>query len=123
MNVQNEIKEPEEQPVVKKSRLKRLQEFDFNINRENATRIIPFLLFITAWIIVYIGNHQYGEKTLGKMDRIRKELKELKADFYTTNAELSNQSIQSQVTKKAEPLGLKELTTPPQRVKLLKNER
>jgi hypothetical protein len=122
MNEVNELKEPEA-PVVKKSRLKRIQEFDFNINRESATQMIPFILFVSAWIIVYIANHQYGEKTLGKMDRLRKELKELKADFYTSNAELSNQSIQSQVTKKAEPLGLKELTTPPQRIRLLKNER
>ncbi len=122
MNELNEIREPEE-PVQKKSRLKRIQEFDFNINRENATRLIPFILFVSAWVIIYIANHQYGEKTLGKMDRLRKELKELKADFYTSNAELSNQIIQSQVTKKAEPLGLKELTTPPQRIKLVKNER
>src|ERR1039458_6753028 len=121
----NELREtPQTEPQVpKKSRLKRLQDFDFNINRENATRMIPFLLFVTAWIIIYIANHQYGEKTLGKMDKLRKELKELKADFYTSNAELSNQSIQSQVSKKTEPLGLKELTSPPQRMKLLKNER
>ena len=121
----NELREtPQTEPQApKKSRLKRLQDFDFNINRENATRMIPFLLFITAWIIIYIANHQYGEKTLGKMDKLRKELKELKADFYTSNAELSNQSIQSQVSKKTEPLGLKELTSPPQRMKLLKNER
>ena len=118
----NELREKEE-PAAKKSRLKKIQEYDFNINRENATRMIPFMLFVTGWIILYIANHQYGEKTLGKMDRLRKELKELKADFYTTNAELSNQSIQSQVTKKVEPLGLKELTNPPQRIRLLKNER
>jgi hypothetical protein len=118
----NELREPEA-PVVKKTRLKKIQEFDFNINRENATRMIPFVLFVTAWVMIYIANHQYGEKTLGKMDKIRKELKELKADFYTTNAELSNQSIQSQVTIKTESLGLKELTTPPQRMKLIKNER
>jgi len=121
----NELKEPivPEEPVVKKSRLKRIQEYDFNINRENATRMIPFVLFIMAWIIIYIANHQYGEKTLGKMDKLRKELKELKADFYTSNAELSNKSMQSQVTLKATPLGLKELTTPPQRMKLIKEEK
>jgi hypothetical protein len=118
----NELREPEA-PIVKKSRLKKLQEYDFNINRENATRMIPFVLFVTTWIIIYIANHQYGEKTLGRMDKLRKELKELKADYFTSNAELSNMSIQSQVTKKAENLGLKELTTPPQRMKLLQNER
>lgn len=122
MNQLKEIPENSD-PVVKKSRLRKLQEFDFNINRESATKMIPFILFVSAWIILYIANHQYGEKTLGKMDKLRKELKELKADFYTSNAELSNQSIQSQVTKKAEPLGLKELTVPPQRIKLIQNER
>jgi len=121
----NELKEPvqTEAPVPKKSRLKKIQDFDFSFNKENATSMIPFVLFISAWIILYIANHQYGEKTLGKMDKLHKELIELKADFYTSNAELSDQTIQSQVTKKVEPLGLKELTSPPQRMKLLKNER
>ena len=122
----NELKEPPVQTEAhapKKSRLKRMQDFDFSLNKENANKMIPFVLFVSGWMILYIANHQYGEKTLGKMDKLHKELKELKADFYTSNAELSDQTIQSQVTKKVEPLGLKELTSPPQRMKLLKNER
>lgn len=113
--------EQEKKPASK--RLRKLQDFDFNINQQNAAKLIPFVLYVSAWIIIYIANHHYGEKTLGKMDKMAKEMKDLKADFYTINAELSNKSIQSEVVKMAEPLGLKPLTVPPQRMKLVKNER
>jgi len=50
-------------------------------------------------------------------------MKELKADYYTINAELSNKSMESQVVKAVEPIGLKELTKPPMRLKIPKDER
>jgi hypothetical protein len=117
----NQLREapPEQKPKKRSRRFQRLQDFDFKLNQENATRLIPFVLYLSLWVIIYIANHHYGEKTLGKTDKLRKELKDLKADFYTTNAELSNNSIQSEVIKKVEPLGLKELTVPPQRMKLI----
>jgi hypothetical protein len=71
-------------------------------------------------VILYIANHHYGEKTLSEMDKVRHEVKELKADFYTMNARLSNKSVQSEVAKAISNTGLKELTTPPQRIKLIK---
>ena len=103
------------------SRLKKLHEFDFMITKENAPRILPFIFFVSLWVILYIANHHYGEKTLLQIDRMHKEMKDLKADFYTTNAELSNKSIQSHVAKMVEPMGLKELTEPAQRIKLNNN--
>jgi hypothetical protein len=119
----NEFKAPVQPPPPKPTGriLKRLHDFDFKINEENATRFIPFVLYVSLWVIIYIANHHYGEKTLGRIDKTRKEMKDLKADFYTINAELSNKSIQSEVKKAVEPYGLKELSAPPQRIKLMDN--
>lgn len=107
----------------KPSRLKKIHEFDFKINKENAPKFLPFILFVTMWVIIYIANNHYAVKTIRNIDALEKEMKDLKADYYTTNAELSNKSIQSKVAKMVEPIGLKELTSPPKRLKLIKNER
>ena len=104
------------------SKLKNLHDYDFKINKESTLRFAPFVLYVCFWIILYIANHDYGEKVLSKIDKTNKEIKNLKADFYTLNAELSNKSIESQVSKMAEPLGLKQLTVPPQRLKLIRNQ-
>lgn len=105
------------------SRLRKIHEFDFKINKENAPKILPFILFVTMWVIIYIANNHYAVKTIRNIDALEKEMKDLKADYYTSNAELSNKSMQSKVAKMVEPLGLKELTSPPKRLKLIKNER
>lgn len=114
---------PEEEPKKPTSRrLQKMHDFDFMLNRENAARLIPFLLYVSCWMIVYIANRQYGEKTLSEIDRLEKETKELKADFYTVNAQLSNKSIQSEVEKMVADQGLKPLTEPPKRMKIVKDE-
>jgi hypothetical protein len=124
MMVNEYIKRAEEQEKdeAPKSRRRKIHEIDLKMNGESIVRILPFMLFLTAWAIVYIANRHYGVKTLREIDQIRNEIPDLKADYYTINADLSNSSIQSQVTKKVEPLGLKELTAPPKRIKLITDE-
>ena len=113
----------EETPKVKKPGIfRKLHDFDFNINKENEPKMLPFILYISFWIVLYISNHHAGEKTLLKINRVNKEMKDLKADYYTSNAELSNKSIQSKVLEMVDTLGLKELRTPPHRLKLVKED-
>ncbi|MCX6351776.1 MAG: FtsL-like putative cell division protein [Bacteroidetes bacterium] len=109
-------------PKVGKTRIMRMLDFDFNMNKENANKVLPFILYVSLWAIIYIANHHYGEKALLKMDKLRKEMKDLKADYYTGNAELSNKSTQSKVSGMVEPLGLKELTSPPKKIKIAQAE-
>jgi hypothetical protein len=101
---------------------KKLHDFDFKINKGNAPKFLPFILYISLWIILYIANHHYGEKTLLQINRVNREMKDLKADYYTSNAELSNKSIQSKVLEMVDTLGLKELRTPPKRLKLIQED-
>jgi hypothetical protein len=112
----------QETEAAPKRRRKKIHEIDLRIDGQSITRILPFMLFLTAWAIIYIANRHYGVKTLREIDIIRKEIPDLKADYYTINADLSNSSIQSQVIQKVAPLGLKELTAPPKRIKLIPDE-
>jgi hypothetical protein len=115
---------PEDEPKKPTSRrLQKMHDFDFMVTRENAARFIPFVFYVSFWVILYIANHHYGEKTLTGIDKLEKETKELKADFYTVNAQLSNKSIQSEVAKLVEPQGLKPLITPPKRLKLVTEDK
>jgi hypothetical protein len=105
-----------------KSKRRKIHGLDFRLDQQYISRTLPFILFITAWAIVYIANRHYGEKTLKDISKVRREIPDLKADYFTYNADLSNSSIQSQVIKKVEAFGLKELTAPPKRIKLITDE-
>ncbi len=121
-NTPSQKEEPAEQKPKKPSIFKKMHDFNFYINKENAPKHLPFILYTTLWIMLYIANHHYGEKTLLQINHMNKDMKDLKADYYTSNAELSNKSIQSQVLKMVDTIGLKELRTPPHRLKLIKED-
>ncbi|MDZ4839486.1 MAG: FtsL-like putative cell division protein [Bacteroidota bacterium] len=86
------------------------------ISRETAHNQLFNIMFIVIWAFFYIANRHYGERTLAKMDKLRKEVKDLKADYQTINAERSNKSMQSEVVKEISKYGIKALTTPPQKL-------
>ncbi len=71
------------------------------------------VLFLTALAIVYIWNTHHTEKMIRKIDRANRELKEMRWEYMSKKSELMNLSKQSQVAKYVEPLGLKDLRTPP----------
>lgn len=107
----------------KKGLIQKWHNLDLKFRKEDIPRVMPFMLFLTFWAIIYIANRHYGEKTVKEIDQIRRMIPDLKADYYTLNAELSNKSIQSEVVKMVAPLGLEELTSPPQRMKLIPDEK
>jgi len=92
------------------------------LTKENAVQRMPFLLFVTSLIIIYIGNTHYSEKTVRETDKITKELKELRSEHITTMFELMFKSRQSEVAKSVASVGLKEPVTPPVKIALKKNE-
>jgi hypothetical protein len=67
--------------------------------------------------IVYIYNGHFAEKTIKDINRSSRELKELQYEYKTIQSELMFQSKQSELVKAVEPLGLKELSQPPLKLK------
>ena len=83
------------------------------LNYQSVVKQVPFFLFLTLLAVIYIYNGHYADKTIGKINRTAKEVKELKYEFIAVKSKVMYQSKQSELVKVVEPLGLKELTKSP----------
>lgn len=124
--IEKEEKEtPKEEKPKEKSKLtgafQKVADFDFFISREMMIRQIPFALFIVGLLLVHIWNAHNTEKTIRKTDKLNREIKELRSEYISILSELMGESKQSAVAKKLDTLGIKELTSPPYKIKLSGN--
>lgn len=83
------------------------------LNYQSIVKQIPFFLFLALLAVIYIYNGHYADKTIRNINRTTKEVKELQHEYKTVQSEMMFRSKQSELAKAVEPLGLKELTTPP----------
>lgn len=88
----------------------------FKVDKYQMPRLIPFILYLTFWAILYIANTHYAEGTLISINKMNKELKELRADYLTIKADLMFRSKQSEVAKMVESQGINELDEPPKKI-------
>lgn len=113
-----ESKQP--QPKERKDGIKVSDFLTGNIfTRESISRQFPFLLFLVIIAVLYIGNHYRYDRLMRTEQKLRVEVKNLRAESVTTAAKLMQISRQSEVIKLVEQqgLGLQESTTPPKKVK------
>jgi hypothetical protein len=80
------------------------------------SKYIPHTLFLTIIGIFYIGNNHWAEKTIRKIDKVQAEVEELRADYTSLKADYMFASKQSEVAKKVKDRGLKESSTPPNKI-------
>jgi hypothetical protein len=106
----------------KSDKLNRIFDFDFKITKERIPKFLPFVLFISGLIILYIGNKYFAEKSYLEESRLRNEIKELRAESLTTKAELVNKTKESEVADIVKDIGLEESETPPKRIVIEKGE-
>jgi len=83
------------------------------LNYQSIVKQVPFFLFLAVLAVVYIYNGHFADKTIRKINRTAKEVKELKYEYIAVKSRMMYQSKQSVLVKAAEPLGLKELTQSP----------
>lgn len=83
------------------------------LNYQSVVKQVPFFLFLSALAVVYIFNGHHADKTIRKINRISKEVKELKYEYTAVKSKLLYQSKQGELIKAVEPLGLKELLQTP----------
>ena len=77
---------------------------------------IPFFLFLAILTLMYIANGHYADKTLRKINALDKHLKEMEYEFKTAKRNVIFRSKESELVKAVEPLGLKELISPPMKI-------
>ncbi len=93
------------------------------LTRDKVVRQLPFALFITFLIILYIGNRYHSEKMIRETMKLQTELKELRARAISTASELEFMSRQSEVAKLVEKqgMGLTEAVEPPIKITVAKS--
>ena len=80
---------------------------------------IGFIIWLTFLGIVYIGKSYHAEKVARSINRLQREVKDLRAESITTAAELmyvSRQSVVQQMVRNNR-LELKESVEPPYKIK------
>lgn len=94
------------------------------ITTDEATKALPFVLFLALLGMVYIGNRHLAENTIRDIDKLTKEVKDLGFDYKSSKADLAYKSTLSQVKKRADTLNLevKESMQPPQKVVVKEGE-
>jgi Bacteriodetes cell division protein (FtsL-like) len=113
---------PVEEPIVEKKAKTPAKPSAFgnwlaqNMSKESALSILPFLFFLTILGMLYIANKHYAEKNIRQIEKINKELKELKWEHLTAKSILMSKSKQSEVAKITKTFGLNEAVTPPTKI-------
>lgn len=86
------------------------------LSKEMVSGNIGFILYLGFLAMVYISNTYYTEKIYKTIDQTNLELKELRYQYITTKADLMFQGRQSEISKKAVELHLKESGIPPYKI-------
>jgi len=126
-----EIEEEEEElqePVLKVKKPKKEKEqesanvffkrlfVDGVVSKEAATAMMPFLVFLSLLTMLYIANSHMAVKNIRDIDKLSKEVKELSWEYKSLKADLMFKSKLTEVAKKVDTLGIKELTEPPKKI-------
>jgi hypothetical protein len=88
------------------------------VTAEEATRALPFVLYVALLGMIYIGNRHLAESNIRDIDKYTKEVKELSWGYKSSKADLAFKSTMSEVSKRADTLGLKESLQPPQKIEV-----
>ncbi len=88
------------------------------LSREVVTRQIPFLLFLTLALLLYIFNQYRGENIMRQIMTLEKRVREMRSESVSTAFELQEISRQSEVSRMITEQGLllKEAKTPPYKI-------
>jgi hypothetical protein len=88
------------------------------VTTDEATKALPFVLYIALLCMFYIGNRHLAENNIRDIDKLTKEVKELGYDYKSTKADLAFKSTLSEVKRRADSLQMdvKESLQPPQKI-------
>ncbi len=90
--------------------------------REDASKWLPFTLFVFIMVVFYISVQQFAERIVRNTEKINREIKELRSEYLSTKAELMKESMQTDIAKKLEASGMKELREPASKLTIEKKQ-
>ncbi|OIP02161.1 MAG: hypothetical protein AUJ98_02110 [Bacteroidetes bacterium CG2_30_33_31] len=86
------------------------------LTRDKVISLLPFGMFIVFLAMIYIANSYSGIRRVKEIDKLGKELKELRNEHISTKSELMYQSKISEVAKRLETQEIKESVIPPKKI-------
>lgn len=99
-------------------RFRNLLQFD----EKNWFNNLPLVLFVAALGVLHVANNHTAENKIRQINAIEQDIKELRWMYMTSKSELMYRSKQSEVAKMVEPMELRELTKPPYKIVIKRNE-
>ena len=103
------------------SRIESLMQIDSAFEHGIPVRYVPYILFVAAVALFYIGNSHFAEKNVRQIDKLEKEVEDLRADYTTLKSDYMFASKQSEVARNVANLGIKESLQPPEKI-VIKDE-
>ena len=125
--IHEESEEIKEKPVAKKRKENTVLKGFHSVldgtflTKEKVVKNLPFLFFIAFLAFIYIGNSYYAEKKIIEIEKVKKDLKELRSEDITTRSKLMNTSKQSEIVRMISLYGVKESVTPPEKLLIVKD--
>lgn len=92
------------------------------IDDKNWFNNLPLVLFIALLGVLHVANNHTAENKIRRINKLEKDIKELRWTYMTSKSELMFKSKQSEVAKMVEKMGLKELTKPPYKIEVEADE-
>lgn len=93
--------------------LEKLLRIDESLAEVIHIRFLPQIVFVSVLTVIYIGSRHTAEKKIRAISTLETEVEDLRADFTTLKHDYMFSSKQSELAKKAAPLGLQEPKEPP----------
>ena len=75
-------------------------------------KFFRYLLYLALLAFIYIANNYYAENNIREINKLRKELKELRYEYINGKTKLMHIEKQSQIAKKLEKSGIKKNNEP-----------
>ena len=87
---------------------------------EGALRNWRFILFVVALMLVMITSSHQSDKKVLEIARLKKEVKEKREEFVDTRSEVMKKKMESSIRREVAHLDLFPSETPPQVIKVIK---
>ena len=75
-------------------------------------KFFRYLLYLALLAFIYIANNYYAENNIREINKLRKELKELRYEYINVKTRLMQIEKQSQIAKTLEKSGIKKNNQP-----------
>ena len=86
------------------------------MSAELVLKNLPFVFFLGFLTVIYIANSLYAEKKVREILELQAEVKNLKREYNSLQAEIMFNSRFSEVSKKVEEMGLRRMGRQPKKI-------